>query len=390
VRVWDAATGQELLTLQGHTDWVVGVSFSPDGTRLASASHDGTVRVWEASPVPDEVWQRRWLVSRVRSLFEEPGLRWEILAALRNDPTLGEADREFALQVAQAHEEDPERLNKAAWKVVWARDASKDAYARALRQAEAAVRLAPKAGHILNMLGLAQYRTGRYADALATLTKSEKLNATKEGAYPLDLAFLAMARHQLGNKDEAKATLGRLRETMRQPRWAEDAAAVVFLREVEGLIEGGYRIGGALEGEKLKVLGRSSDYYLGPQDMIGVLDSRWSGDVQLFAQPSQVGSWADLELPVPEAGKYEVIVYLTKARDYGIVQFRLDGQQLGKPIDCFEPQKVLHTGPLNLGTVELKKGPATLRVEVTGTNPRSEGLRTTWGLDCIVLKPVKP
>jgi hypothetical protein len=124
--------------------------------------------------------------------------------------------------------------------------------------------------------------------------------------------------------------------------------------------------------------------------MSGFQDSQWSGDAQLYARPPKVGSWAGLELPASEAGKYEVIVYLTKARDDGIVQFRLDGKELGKPIDGFEPEKVLRTGPLSLGTVELKKGSATLRVEVTGSNLRSVGLRTMWGLDCLVLKPVKP
>ena len=37
VKVWDAATGQETLTLKGHTGSVNSVAFSPDGQRLASA-----------------------------------------------------------------------------------------------------------------------------------------------------------------------------------------------------------------------------------------------------------------------------------------------------------------------------------------------------------------
>jgi Tol biopolymer transport system component len=238
VRVWDAVTGQELLILKGHTSAVYGVSFSPDGRRLASASWDLTVRVWEAMEVPDTVWRQRELVSRVHSSFEKLLLRDEVLAVLRQDTTLDEADRNFALNTAQSHREDPQSLNMAAWNVVKERDARKDDYARALRQAEAAVRLAPEQGYYFNTLGVSQYRAGRYADALATLTKSEKLNAAEEGAHPSDVAFLAMTQHQLGKKDLATATLGRLREVMKQPRWAQNAEAVGFLREAKELIEG--------------------------------------------------------------------------------------------------------------------------------------------------------
>jgi hypothetical protein len=122
--------------------------------------------------------------------------------------------------------------------VIKRRDAGKEAYARALRQAEAVGRLVPNNGVALNTLGVAQYRAQRYADALATLTQSAKLNATKEGSQPADLAFLAMTQHQLGQKNEAKAPLDRLREIMKQPRWAQNTEAVGFLREAEELIMG--------------------------------------------------------------------------------------------------------------------------------------------------------
>jgi len=45
-KVWDTATGQTLLTLTGHSDAVSGVAFSPDGTLLATCSADGTARLY--------------------------------------------------------------------------------------------------------------------------------------------------------------------------------------------------------------------------------------------------------------------------------------------------------------------------------------------------------
>jgi WD40 repeat protein len=52
LRFWDAATGNSLGMLPGHSDKVWGASVSPDGTTLATASSDGTAKLWNPRP-PD-------------------------------------------------------------------------------------------------------------------------------------------------------------------------------------------------------------------------------------------------------------------------------------------------------------------------------------------------
>ena len=54
VKIRDLASGQETLTLKGHMTEVTGLAFSPDGHRLISASSDMTIRVWDATPLPED------------------------------------------------------------------------------------------------------------------------------------------------------------------------------------------------------------------------------------------------------------------------------------------------------------------------------------------------
>jgi WD40 repeat protein len=262
VKVWDAISGQECLTLKGHTSGVWGLAFSPDGRRLASASFDQTVKVWDATALtpqglierearglvefliakplpPDEaaaairrdatiteavrkqalIWIEPFWRSEIRRvvepLFAQPLLRSEVLAAIRANAGLSEAVRRDALTMAQTFPENASALNQASWDVVRQPGADAAAYKHALAQAQAACRLAPNDASVINTLGVAYYRAGQYAEAIAALEKSRSANEPS-GTDAGDLYFLAMCHYRSGDTAKAHELFERAKDSQQR------------------------------------------------------------------------------------------------------------------------------------------------------------------------------
>jgi WD40 repeat protein/Flp pilus assembly protein TadD len=112
--------------------------------------------------------------------------------------------------------------------------------ARALNLAWQAVVLTPDQASSLKALGVAQYRTGQYAEAVATLEKS--LAAGKGESDASDLFFLAMARSKLGEIARARTDFDRAVQWRRdhpnltQPGWSQELDA--FQAEAQALLDG--------------------------------------------------------------------------------------------------------------------------------------------------------
>jgi WD40 repeat protein len=296
VRLWDVATRQEVLTTRVLPFQVYGVAFSRDGRMLATCGQrvvnvDYSIAIWDGREQTPELLDRQEAQSLVASLFARGLARDDVLARLRRDPTVRESVRDRASAAVEGYEQalvrceaervvhelllkgqlreevadslrvnaalpEPVRrkaldvaarvvelhfyLNQASREAVRQPGAGSASYQRALRQAEGAARLAPYRGAYLTTLGMAQFRLGRYPEAVDTLRRADRLNAAAPaGPVPADRAFLAMAQHRLGRREEARDALNGLRELLKKSQWMNDPEAQAFQQEAERLIQDG-------------------------------------------------------------------------------------------------------------------------------------------------------
>jgi len=98
-----------------------------------------------------------------------------------------------------------------------------------------------------------------------------------------------------------------------------------------------------------------------------VLGRKWDNDDQLWWTGAKPGDKLELILETEKEGTYKLVGELTKARDYGIIQFSVNGVKVGGAIDLYNPE-VIPTGAIEIGTVALKAGKQVVEIEITGKN----------------------
>jgi serine/threonine protein kinase/WD40 repeat protein len=259
IRLVETETGRTLARLESPDLCDMrGATFSPDGSRLVVTTNDGpAVHVWD--------------LRAIRRHLARIGLDWDAPAYSNDDPAsptlppppplqvdLGPSPLTWQpepklhenlitdLETALARQPDQRRIrfllahycNNFAWSLVAAPGSTHNPQ-RAVSLARRAVELAPTQDIYLNTLGVAQYRAGQHAEAIATLEKS--LAAGKGESDGFDLFFLAMARYRLGRVAEARADFDRAVKWRRdhpnpaQPGWSEELDA--FQAEARALLD---------------------------------------------------------------------------------------------------------------------------------------------------------
>jgi hypothetical protein len=241
IKLWDMASGQERLSLRVPDVQLATLAFQKNGQRLIAATlnriNDGTLRTWDATPLPIKL-EADDLIRRVSSNTGLGG--WthdDIRERISDMKNLAVDLRQAALAQLESLPESSHALNNRSWLVVQRPGHPSEFYRQALVDARRALELAPYDFHILNTLGLAQYRVGDFAEAKGTLARSLALQGDLRGREsPVNLAFLAMTCHQLGEREEALDYLQRLRKCMSDSKFGIYLENRMIRKEAEELI----------------------------------------------------------------------------------------------------------------------------------------------------------
>jgi WD40 repeat protein len=137
------------------------------------------------------------------------------------------------------------------------------------------------------------------------------------------------------------------------------------------------------EAENLPVVACSGEHCFS-QDVQPWGRERWSGGRHLYCFTHR-GGFVEFEVDLPRPGRYRLDVWLSKARDYGVVEVALDRRKVGAPFDGYD-ELFLPPSKVECGVFDLGAGSHRLRFTAVDKNEKSRDY--FMGIDCLRLTPV--
>lgn len=248
-KLWDAETGQEMLTIAGVDS---GLEFSADGRQLtgwngsvlgrfapAGTPHKRLV-VADATALADDLEAQevvaRFIVGRPGEALLSRKERRELI---ESDAWLSPAAKARALELLAGMGRDSKAtaaaLNSAAWAIARLPGQTRTDYERALDLAVELCEADPTHIQGWNTRGAAHYRLGEYREAIAAIERAIELR--KGSTVPEDQVFLAMSHVQLGNTAQAASHLRRFTEMIKQSGSGKISEWRSYLNEASSLFK---------------------------------------------------------------------------------------------------------------------------------------------------------
>ncbi len=238
VKVWDAETNLELLTLPAQMQ---SVWFDDSGLELTGE---------EESTVSGEITVRRWNVGHRSAQFEaeqivrelttptigEPlPLLSEIVERIAADQQLPRETRDAAIALAKGPGRVPV-IHEIAWSVVYLPGQSPERYQRALRMIEEICERDPNNGAQWRTRALAHVRLGQPDAALQAMSRMQAIYAAQKLSLAAkDLVTLSLVQLHAGQQDQALANL-----QLARSKYIRDVFWSTLLAEAESLLGADY------------------------------------------------------------------------------------------------------------------------------------------------------
>jgi tetratricopeptide (TPR) repeat protein len=214
------------------------LDFTEIGLQVSDNATEGEILVWDFElRAPEKAIREQAMRTRIGKLFDEIGFKEGVRDAIR-DEKRSPAERELV-------EKELERLVEDPWKIMTLLDAKlvegtkPTELPQLLKQAEYLVKLAPNEWKFLMPLGVVQYRSGKYAEAIETINRSIELHRTETGSVrPVQYAQLALGYHKLNRPEEAKRMARRMYDLLNySDHWKKDGVELTVTYEARKLFE---------------------------------------------------------------------------------------------------------------------------------------------------------